>query len=88
MFLNATIKELGSGEFFLPETKRWFTFKSSRHDWGIHHGLPHEVDVLDGTRPARVLKTVAHVAVDEAPDGSPVIERWFITRHRTFSGAA
>ena len=80
MFLASSIEMLGSGEFYLPETKLWFTFKSSTHQWGIEHGLPHEVDVLDGARPPRVLKTVAHVAIDEAPDGTPVLQRWDITR--------
>ena len=29
-----------------------------------------------GWRYARVLKTVAHVVIDEADDGSPVVEKW------------
>ena len=36
------------------------------------------------TRPALVRKTVAHVAVDENADGTPVVERWFIRSHRTY----
>lgn len=88
MFLAATIGQPGSGEFYLPETSRWFTFKSSTHDWGQQHQLPHEIDVLDGTRAARVLKKVAYVAVDEAHDGTPVLERWDITRCKVFRSHA
>lgn len=36
------------------------------------------------TRPALVRRTVAHVAVDENPDGSPVVERWTIRSHRVY----
>lgn len=44
---------------------------------------PHRVYVgVDGdSRVARVLKTVAHVIVDEAADGSPVVERWPLRGH-------
>ena len=31
---------------------------------------------MSGWRYARVLKTVAHVVVDESDDGSPVVEKW------------
>jgi hypothetical protein len=88
MFQVSTIEQPGSGEFFLPETGRWFTFKDSSHPWGRQHGLPHEVDVLNGTRAARILKTVAHVAVDERADGSPVLQRWDITRCKAFRSCA
>lgn len=45
----------------------------------------HVVFVSDGSyRYARVLKTVAWVAVDENPDGSPVWERWEIKGHREY----
>ncbi len=88
MFLASTIEQPGAGEFFLPESKRWFTFKLSTHSWGIQHDLPHEVDVLDGTRAARVLKTVAYVAIDEDQDGAPVLQRWEITRCKAYRSQA
>jgi len=75
----------GSGEFFLPETKKWFTYGPSENPWGISHQLPHEIDVLDGTRCAHIKKTVALVAVDEGADGKPVIERWQITKHKAWA---
>lgn len=84
MFHFPTIDQPGSGEFFLPETGCWFTFKSSTNQWGIRHGLPHEVDVLDGTRPANVLKTVAYVSVDEDENGLPVLEKWHLSRRKQF----
>lgn len=88
MFRVSTLRQPDSGEFFLPETRCWFTFKPSQSQWGIQHGLPHEVDVLDGTRAARVLKTVAYVAIDEANDGTPVLQRWDIARCKAFRGGA
>jgi hypothetical protein len=42
----------------------------------------HIVYVADGTyRYARVLKTVAWVAIDENADGTPVWERWPLKQH-------
>ncbi len=57
--------------------------------WGHKHGLPHVVHVGTGgkdsigseTRAAHVKKTVAHVAVDENPDGTPKIEKWKLKKH-------
>ncbi len=33
---------------------------------------------------AKVLKTVAHVVVDEDADGNPVVEKWDIKDHRPY----
>jgi hypothetical protein len=33
---------------------------------------------------ARVVKTRAYVVVDEADDGSPVVETWIIKQHRKY----
>lgn len=33
---------------------------------------------------AKVLKTVAYVVIDEARDGSPVIEKWSIKNHKEY----
>ena len=49
--------------------------------WGIENGLPHEIDTIDGPRCARILKTVAYVAVDEDEYGKPVLEKWTIKGH-------
>ena len=73
--------ENNSGEFREREHGRWFTYRASAHEWGLRHGLPHEIDVLDGTRAARVLGSVAYVATDENADGSPKLERWELAKH-------
>ena len=47
--------------------------------------FPHRVAVGHGeTRVARVLKTVAHVVIDEDEEGKPVVERWKISQHRLY----
>ena len=33
------------------------------------------------TRAARILKTVAYVVVDEASDGTPIVEKWDLKNH-------
>lgn len=82
---KANAAKPGSGEFFLPETKKWFTFGPSKNPWGLSHGLPHEIDVLDGTRPANVKKTVAYVSVDEDEYGKPVLQKWNISKAKVWS---
>jgi hypothetical protein len=69
------------GEVREREHGCWFTYRASAHAWGLQHGLPHEVDVLEGTRAARVLGSVAYVATDENEDGSPKLVRWELTKH-------
>jgi len=46
--------------------------------------LPYVIHVAGGTRVGRVLRTVAHVAIDEEPDGTPVMARWDIKQHRAY----
>ena len=44
--------------------------------------FPQKIFMSDGSvRYATVLKTVAHVCVDEDDYGNPVIEKWQIKRH-------
>lgn len=75
-----------TGEFYLPETKKWFTFQANTDDdWGLKHSLIHKVDVLDGYRCAVVRNTVAYVAVEEDAYGNPVLEKWSITKRRVFA---
>jgi hypothetical protein len=45
----------------------------------------HEVDVLDGVRFARVLKTVAYVCTDEDAAGKPVFQIWKIKKHSIYA---
>ncbi len=78
-----------AGEFYVPDTKRWFTFQPNSDDaWGIKHELIHKIDVLDGYRCGVVRKGVAYVAVDQDEYGNPVLQRWQITKRRIFQEAA
>lgn len=80
--------EADAGEFYLPETKRWFTFAPNKDDtWGLKYELIHKVDVLDGYRCGIVRGTVAYVAVGQNEYGAPVLERWTITKRRLFTPA-
>jgi transglutaminase-like putative cysteine protease len=77
-----------AGEFYVPDTQRWFTFAPNKDDaWGLKHELTHKVDTIDGYRCAVVRKGVAYVAVDENEHGYPVLERWTITKRRVFHPA-
>lgn len=73
-----------SGEFYLPETGKYFTFRPTNNPWAAQHDLIHAIDVLDGVRFAIVRKGVAYVAIDEDANGYPVLERWTITKRRTY----
>jgi len=73
-----------SGEFYVPETRRYFTFKPTNNAWAISHDLIHEIDVLDGVRFGIVRKGVAYVAIDENEYGAPVLDRWTITKRITY----
>lgn len=76
--LNCTDKTVGI--FQEKETGNWFSYsaRTNSNDFATMVEYPHLVDVLDGTRFARVLKTVAYVIVDETPEGEPVVEKWNI----------
>jgi len=71
------------GKFRNTETGVWFEFKAA-DETPFGPNFPHKVFVTDGFRWARVLKTVAHIVVDESEDGSPMVEKWQITSHMEF----
>jgi hypothetical protein len=73
-----------TGEF-QNELNNWFTYRPNSNKWGLQHGLTVEIDVLDGTRCAKLLKTVVYVAVDENDDGSPILEKWAIKKHNHYT---
>lgn len=50
----------------------------------IAPSFPHIIYTIDGPRLARVLHTVAHVIVDETPEGLPQIERWPLACHKVY----
>lgn len=69
------------GGFTEREFGKRFSYRVTSDAWALGQGLAHEVDVLDGIRFARILGTVAYVAVDETADGSPVLDKWRISAH-------
>ena len=78
------IKDSNLGEFKEAEYGKWFSYRATTDAWALSHGLNCEIDVLDGVRYAKVLKTVAHVATDENPDGTPVLEKWNLKNHSVY----
>lgn len=75
------------GEFTEASLGKCFTYEPapSTNQWAVQHGLPHQVHFNDGiTRLGLVLATVAYICIDEAPDGTPVLEKWKIKQHRKF----
>ena len=62
--------------------------ESEHGQWVRLYNLPHVIWTRDGYRLARILKTVAYVAVDENAMGIPVLEKWQITRHRVYPNHA
>jgi hypothetical protein len=78
--------DLNLGEFQEREFSHWFTYQPAHHyPDGIDPATwPHLIDVGIGeSRFARVLRTVAHVLVDEG-----VVEHWQIKQHHVFRRAA
>lgn len=60
-----------------------FPYKKTKDDWAIKNGLPYEIELCktENKRYARILKTVAYVAVDEDEYGKPVLEKWHLKRN-------
>ena len=69
-----------AGHFIERDYGHWFDYRLTADPWALSHGLQHEIAVgqLGEIRFGNVLKTVAHVAVDEDENGHPVIEKWQI----------
>jgi len=66
----------------------WLSDGTTTHQgsYGLDHGFPHEIAMIDGTvRFANVKQTVAYVVIDEGEDGLPVVEKWQINNHRNWS---
>lgn len=73
------------GSFKEAEVGNFFEYAVRPND-GVDFAedCPHIIYTGGQTRYAKVLKTVAWVAVDEAEDGSPIFERWDIRQHRQY----
>lgn len=69
------------GEFQEKTCGKYFTYSKTTDAWAIAKGCTHEIDVLDGVRFAKVLKTVVHVCVDEDENGLFLFEVWAIKNH-------
>jgi hypothetical protein len=63
-----------NGRFTEQDTGNVFEF--SANDQPFFEGFNDKVWVLDGFRHAKVLKTRAHIVVDEDEFGNPVVETW------------
>lgn len=93
-FCNRKDIERVIGNFQLSENGNWFDIVPKDHEtpW-----LPADFDKQivvsanpindSGKRYVKILKRVAFVVVDEAADGSPVIERWPIRKLKWFNKA-
>ena len=82
-YFNDQKKDGPAGEFYHRETKARFEFRPTADTWAAQHGLEWEIAMSDGSvRFARLLQTVAYIAVDVNDDraGSPVLERWPIVK--------
>jgi hypothetical protein len=74
-----------AGDFQERDHGHWFSYALTADEWALANGLPHEIDTIDGVRFARVLKTCVYVAVDEAADGTAVLQRWALRRNNRFT---
>lgn len=82
------------GAFQEKDYGKWFTYRETWDEWARSNGFMHEIDVMDalakqecynmGIRYGNVKKTVVYIVVDEAADGSPVIEQWHIKKHEVY----
>jgi hypothetical protein len=72
------------GEFYECDYGKNFTYRETKNEWALSHGLKYEIDLTDGTRFARIRKTVADICINEDASGNPVIEKWFIKKHVVF----
>lgn len=81
------------GKFILRENSNHFEYSLNdevdNYSMSMSVDYPHRVWVGgypqgSGWRYARVLKTVAHVVIDEADDGSPVVEKWELKSNITY----
>ena len=74
------------GQFLSSETDVLFEYARRTDDgWLLSKEFPHQIFVTDSTRYALIKKTIAYIVVDEAADGSPVVERWPIKRHQQYA---
>ena len=66
------------GEFQEVDFGRYFSFRKTTNPWALSQGLEYEIDVLDGVRFCKLLKTVAYVCIDEDSEGKAILDKWKI----------
>lgn len=81
------IDECGSllGSFVEKDVRGFHEYSPNTDDMTGAWDFPHVLHTFDGVRYARILKTVAYIAVDEDEYGLPVVEKWDITSHKKYS---
>jgi hypothetical protein len=74
MMIDGCFREVSEGNSF--------RFKRTDNPWAKDNLLPYEVkfENTGEVRFARILKTVAYIAVDEDANGRPVLNKWNIHR--------
>ena len=73
------------GQFNVTDIAFEFSDRPENDRGGVWPEYPHRIFTCDGDRAALVLKTVAYVIVDENDDGSPVVYKWELKRHRAYA---
>lgn len=71
-----------------PKNARTRYFRHASDEWALSHGFPYRlISQHEGEgAPVKFGKTRAYVAIDEGPDGSPVVETWRISGLQMWSG--
>jgi|TARA_R110000764_G_scaffold466_1_gene1816 hypothetical protein len=72
------------GSFIEKDVNGWHEYSLNQEEMTNSWEFPHILHTNDGFRYAKVLKTVAYIAVDEDAYGRPVVEKWFIKQHREY----
>lgn len=89
-FAPSSVYPIREGGAFIEKDHGNF-FEYDLHGEDTFPGYPHRVWVSEnpvndsGWRYALVKKTVAYIVVDEADDGQPVVIKWSIKGHLSYS---
>ena len=89
-FAPSAVYPIREGGAFIEKDHGNF-FEYDLHGEDTFAGYPHRVWVSEnpvndsGWRYALVKKTVAYIVVDEADDGQPVVIKWSIKGHLSYS---
>ena len=79
------------GQFQEKDVKSYFEYSVNHEamtdEWDFPHltWVSHDAVGQWNARYGKVLKTVCYIAVDENDDGTPMVEKWNITKHRTYT---